>query len=236
MKKALYILAVSISFSINIYAQTDAKKDLEAINKKYAIANTFKASITYSLFIDGTLESEEKATVKRKDSLFHYALKDLEILNSTKYKLFINHISKEISVMPTEKLNANSVFKIPLDTAITQASKVSKETIVSGQQKITLLYENSLYEKIEILYFQNSYKVNAIKVYFSSEQGAANQIGIDDQYANSKLRFEIALHSFVVNPAIESTAFAVSKYITENKSRISLTNGFKGYELYNFLY
>lgn len=234
MKKGVVFFFVSIVYTLS-FGQTSAKDDLVAISKKYALQNSFTASVTYSLFIDGRLDSKETARVNRKDSLFQYKLSDLEIVNGLNYKLYINHIAKEISVMPPERVNTNNIFRIPLDSAIAESESFSREEINPSSAKITLLYSGMPYDKVEFYYQKNSYVLNKVKIYFSPLQGFAEDFGIGKQNANAKLEFEVAIDTYVVNPSIDRETFSESKYITVKGKQIALANSYKNYELYNFL-
>lgn len=237
--KVIGIVFIFLTQQGKIFAQ-DYKKDILSVNKTLLSQKNYSLQLHYKMYMDDNLKTpfqERKVRFLRQNkNLFMKQNEDLEVIETGKYHIFLDHRDKMVSVIEKEKggedLRVESL-KL-LDTYIDSLPNFCEKIKVIYNDVNTVKYECLLKPNEEVSYIwveidkKTKFYRSVMTKYKKPTE--VRELNSQEHYLTLKIEYS----GLLFNPIVSPSVFNVSNYLTIRDKKISgLSNKYKNYKYFN---
>jgi hypothetical protein len=228
-----YILLLSIcTFSQQVMAQADARREARAVFSKYEIDPVFSFKAVIKMYPygkpDKLIDKVNAEYVLQKDQ-YYCRIANVEIIHNKEENFVIDHDDKVVlarKYKPRQQdKKEDAAYSLPSLFAHIQEDSIQLEVVPKGQLRqlsITGISDPRIL-KYQLIYDPATYLVQQLLIEMQPE---------DNRYGKGNIMVEINYHQYDKTPK-PSAFFSGKKYLSNEGRKATLQPAFKSYQLVN---
>lgn len=239
--KLVRIIILLIISQCPVFCQ-NYKQDILTVNRTLLSQKSYSLQLNYKMYLDDNLKTpfqERKVKFLRHDkNLQMKQNEDLEVIETARYNIYLDHRDKMVSVMEKEKQSKNADLRQEalklLDNYIDSLPNICDKIKVVYNDESTIKYECVLKPNDEVSHIwveidkKTKFYRSVVTKY--KQPTEIKELNGQEHYLTLKIEYK----GLTFNPAVSSSVFNEFNYLTIKNDKISgLTDRYKNYKYFN---